>query len=127
MAINLKKSEYLNLYRKMIIPRLIEEQMLLFLRKGKISKWFSGIGQEAISVGLTSAVKFDDVILPMHRNLGVFTTRNVDYEKLFSQLMNRKGGFTKGRDRSFHFGTLEYNIVGIGRNASRSQWIWIRF
>jgi len=113
MPFNLKKSEYLNLYRKMIIPRLIEEQMLLFLRKGKISKWFSGIGQEAISVGLTSAVKSDDIILPMHRNLGVFTTRNVDYEKLFSQLMNRKGGFTKGRDRSFHFGALEYNIVGM--------------
>ena len=97
----------------MLIPRLIEEQMLLFLRKGKISKWFSGIGQEAISVGLTQAVKSDDIILPMHRNLGVFTSRNVDLEKLFSQLMNRDGGFTKGRDRSFHFGAMDYNIVGM--------------
>jgi 2-oxoisovalerate dehydrogenase E1 component len=113
MTVKLTKSEYLKLYLQMLIPRLIEEQMLLFLRKGKISKWFSGIGQEAISVGLTSAINFDDVILPMHRNLGVFTTRNVDYEKLFSQLMNRKGGFTKGRDRSFHFGAMEYNIVGM--------------
>jgi len=113
MAPKLTKSVYLSLYRQMLIPRLIEEQMLLFLRKGKIGKWFSGIGQEAISVGITQALNSDDVILPMHRNLGVFTSRNVDLEKLFSQLMNRVGGFTKGRDRSFHFGTLDYNIVGM--------------
>ena len=87
MASNLKKSEVLNLHHQMLIPRIIEEQMLLFLRKGKISKWFSGIGQEAISVGVTEAINSDDVILPMHRNLGVFTSRNVDLEKLFSQLM----------------------------------------
>ena len=113
MSSNLKKSEVLHLHHQMLIPRIIEEQMLLFLRKGKISKWFSGIGQEAISVGVTEAINSDDVILPMHRNLGVFTSRNVDLEKLFSQLMNKKGGFTKGRDRSFHFGALEYNIVGM--------------
>ena len=113
MNFNLKKSKILYLYQKMLAPRIIEEQMLLFLRKGKIGKWFSGIGQEAISVGVTEAINSDDIILPMHRNLGVFTSRNVDLEKLFSQLMNKQGGFTKGRDRSFHFGALEYNIVGM--------------
>ena len=113
MSSILKKSEVLHLHHQMLVPRIIEEQMLLFLRKGKISKWFSGIGQEAISVGVTEAINSDDVILPMHRNLGVFTSRNVDLEKLFSQLMNKEGGFTKGRDRSFHFGALEYNIVGM--------------
>ncbi|MDG2152226.1 MAG: dehydrogenase E1 component subunit alpha/beta, partial [Polaribacter sp.] len=94
-------------------PRLIEEKMLILLRQGKISKWFSGIGQEAISVGVTSALENDEYILPMHRNLGVFTTRNVPLHRLFSQWQGKMNGFTKGRDRSFHFGTQEYNIVGM--------------
>ena len=89
----------------MLISRLIEEQMLLFLRKGEISKWFSGIGQEAISVGIASAVNSDDIILPMHRNLGVFTTRNVNLDRLFCQLFGKQDGFTNGRDRTFHFGS----------------------
>ena len=95
------------------LPRYIEERMLLLLRQGKISKWFSGIGQEAISVGVTFALDRKDYILPMHRNLGVFTTRNVDFYTLFCQLFGKKDGFTNGRDRTFHFGTLEYNIVGM--------------
>ena len=95
------------------LPRAIENRMLNFLRQGKISKWFSGIGQEAISVGATYALKDDDVILPMHRNLGVFTTRNVNLTQLFCQLMGKDGGFTKGRDRSFHFGIPEKNIIGM--------------
>jgi len=97
----------------MLKPRLIEEKMLILLRQGKISKWFSGIGQEAISVGVTSALENDEYILPMHRNLGVFTTRNVPLHRLFSQWQGKMNGFTKGRDRSFHFGTQEYNIVGM--------------
>ena len=113
MAKSLTHKQYLNLYKSLLLPRLIEEQMLLFLRKGKISKWFSGIGQEAISVGITSALKSNDVILPMHRNLGVFTTRNVDLETLFSQLMNKKDGFTKSRDRTFHFGCPDKHIIGM--------------
>jgi len=95
------------------LPRYIEERMLLLLRQGKISKWFSGIGQEAISVGVTFALDRKDYILPMHRNLGVFTTRNVDFYTLFCQLFGKKDGFTNGRDRTFHFGTLKYNIVGM--------------
>ena len=95
------------------LPRYIEERMLLLLRQGKISKWFSGIGQEAISVGSTFALSDKDYILPMHRNLGVFTTRNVDSYTLFCQLFGKKDGFTNGRDRTFHFGTLKYNIVGM--------------
>ncbi len=105
--------DLLELYRALRLPRMIEEKMLLLLRQGKISKWFSGIGQEAISVGSTFALDSDDVILPMHRNLGVFTTRKVDLIRLFRQLLGRDGGFSKGRERSFHFGAPEYNIIGM--------------
>ncbi|WP_245726482.1 alpha-ketoacid dehydrogenase subunit alpha/beta [Pricia antarctica] len=103
----------LNLYKRMLKPRMIEEKMLILLRQGKISKWFSGIGQEAISVGVTSAMTAEEYILPMHRNLGVFTTREIPLHRLFSQWQGKAGGFTKGRDRSFHFGTQEYKIVGM--------------
>jgi 2-oxoisovalerate dehydrogenase E1 component len=101
------------LYRSIVLPRMIEEKMLNLLRQGKLSKWFSGIGQEAIAVGVTSALETNDFILPMHRNLGVFTTRGVDLARLFRQLLGKEGGFTKGRDRTFHFGTLEHRIVGM--------------
>ncbi|MEL6917972.1 MAG: dehydrogenase E1 component subunit alpha/beta [Bacteroidota bacterium] len=97
----------------MVRPRRIEEKMLILLRQGKISKWFSGIGQEAISVGVTSALATDEYILPMHRNLGVFTTRNIPLFRLFAQWQGKVSGFTKGRDRSFHFGTQDYKIVGM--------------
>ena len=103
----------LQLYRAMLKPRMIEEKMLILLRQGKISKWFSGIGQEAISVGVTSAMRDEEYILPMHRNLGVFTTREIPLYRLFTQWQGKMSGFTKGRDRSFHFGTQEYNIVGM--------------
>ncbi|MCZ6594004.1 MAG: dehydrogenase E1 component subunit alpha/beta [Bacteroidetes bacterium] len=103
----------ISLYRKMLKPRLIEEKMLILLRQGKISKWFSGIGQEAISVGITSVLNKEEYILPMHRNLGVFTTRGIPLHRLFSQWQGKSNGFTKGRDRSFHFGTQEYKIVGM--------------
>ena len=107
------KKTYLNLYKKLIKPRLIEEKMLILLRQGKISKWFSGIGQEAIAVGVTSAMHDDEYILPMHRNLGVFTTRNIPLHRLFAQWQGKASGFTKGRDRSFHFGTQDFKIVGM--------------
>ena len=103
----------LDLYSRMLKPRLIEEKMLILLRQGKISKWFSGIGQEAISIGVTLALEKDEYILPMHRNLGVFTSRDIPLHRLFSQWQGKMNGFTKGRDRSFHFGTQEYNIVGM--------------
>ncbi len=103
----------LTLYKGLLEPRMIEEKMLLLLRQGKISKWFSGIGQEAISVGLTQALHTDEYILPMHRNLGVFTGRNIPYEKLFAQFQGKYSGFSKGRERSFHFGTNEFHIVGM--------------
>ncbi len=102
-----------DLYRAMLKPRLVEEKMLSLLRQGKISKWFSGIGQEAISVGCTMALEEDEMIFPMHRNLGVFTSREVPLERLFCQWQGKIDGFTKGRDRSFHFGTKDYNIVGM--------------
>ncbi|MEP0265129.1 dehydrogenase E1 component subunit alpha/beta [Dokdonia sp.] len=103
----------LQLYKAMLTPRLIEEKMLILLRQGKISKWFAGIGQEAISVGVTTAMRSEEYILPMHRNLGVFTTREIPLYRLFAQWQGKASGFTKGRDRSFHFGTQEYNIVGM--------------
>ena len=103
----------LQLYKMLLKPRMIEEKMLILLRQGKISKWFSGIGQEAIAVGATAALFPDEVIFPMHRNLGVFTTRGIPLEKLFCQWQGKHLGFTKGRDRSFHFGAMDYNIVGM--------------
>ncbi|MBI3501506.1 MAG: dehydrogenase E1 component subunit alpha/beta [Bacteroidetes bacterium] len=103
----------LSLYRELLKPRMIEEKMLVLLRQGKITKWFSGIGQEASSVGAAMALARDEYILPMHRNLGTFTVRGIPFEKLFAQFQGKKSGFTKGRDRSFHFGTQEYKIVGM--------------
>lgn len=110
---NLSNDQLLDLYKKIIKPRLIEEKMLILIRQGKVSKWFSGIGQEAIAVGVTAALHRDEYILPMHRNLGVFTSREIPLYRLFSQWQGKANGFTKGRDRSFHFGTQEYNIVGM--------------
>jgi len=101
------------LYKSILKPRLIEEKMLILLRQGRISKWFGGIGQEAISVGVSNALEQDEYILPMHRNLGVFITRNIPLSRLFSQFQGKASGFTKGRDRSFHFGTKEHHIVGM--------------
>lgn len=103
----------IDLYERMQKSRMIEEKMLILLRQGKISKWFSGIGQEAIAVGVTSAMQPDEYILPMHRNLGVFTTRGIPLHRLFAQWQGKASGFTKGRDRSFHFGTQAYKIVGM--------------
>ncbi len=101
------------LYKEMLKSRLIEEKMLILLRQGKISKWFSGIGQEAISIGLTAALQSEEYILPMHRNLGVFTTRGIPLSRLFAQWQGKRSGFSKGRERSFHFGTQEYKIIGM--------------
>ena len=110
---NLSNQELVEIYKTLLLPRSIEQKMLILLRQGKISKWFSGWGQEAISVGVAMAMDQDEYILPMHRNLGVFTTREVELQRLFSQFQGKMNGFTKGRDRSFHFGTNEHHIVGM--------------
>ncbi|MDA0913007.1 MAG: dehydrogenase E1 component subunit alpha/beta [Bacteroidetes bacterium] len=102
-----------HLYNQLLLPRMIEEKMLSQLRQGKISKWFSGMGQEAISVGTAAALEPDEFILPMHRNLGIFTTRGIGLDRLFAQFQGKALGFTKGRDRSFHFGSKEHHIVGM--------------
>ena len=110
---HLSDEQLLDLYKRILKPRLIEEKMLILIRQGKVSKWFSGIGQEAISVGVTAVLDKDEYILPMHRNLGVFTGRDIPLYRLFSQWQGKASGFTKGRDRSFHFGTQEYKIIGM--------------
>ena len=107
------KKKLLALYRALLLPRRIEEKMLLLLRQGQISKWFSGIGQEAIAVGVTEALEKDEYILPLHRNLGVFTSRDIPLHRLFGQWQGKMSGFTQGRDRSFHFGTQAHHIVGM--------------
>ena len=112
-SFKVSKEQLGSLYFNMLKSRMIEEKMLILLRQGKISKWFSGIGQEAISVGVTSALHKDEYIMPMHRNLGVFTTREIPLQRLFAQWQGKASGFTKGRDRSFHFGTQDYKIVGM--------------
>ena len=109
----LSKKQLIALYEGLLRPRMIEEKMLILLRQGRISKWFSGIGQEAISVGATMALDADELIFTMHRNLGVFTSRNMPLENLFAQWQGKDAGYTKGRDRSFHFGAMEHGIVGM--------------
>ena len=103
----------IDIYRSLLMPRMIEEKMLKLLRQGRISKWFSGIGQEAISIGSSLALRQDEYILPLHRNLGIFTTRQVPLSRLFAQFQGKRSGFTKGRDRSFHFGSKEHHIIGM--------------
>jgi 2-oxoisovalerate dehydrogenase E1 component len=110
---NLTNNQLIDLYARLLWPRMIEEKMLILLRQGRIGKWFSGIGQEAIAVGTTMAMNSDEYILPMHRNLGVFTTRDIPLWRLMAQWQGKASGFTKGRDRSFHFGTQEYKIIGM--------------
>ena len=110
---NLSDAQLVDMYRELLRPRMIEEKMLVLLRQGKISKWFSGIGQEAIAVGATLALDNDEYIMPLHRNLGVFTTRKMPFDKLFMQWQGSKEGFSKGRERSFHFGANEYHICGM--------------
>jgi len=110
---NLSDSQLVDIYKELLRPRMIEEKMLVLLRQGKISKWFSGIGQEAIAVGATLALDNDEYIMPMHRNLGVFTTRKMPFDKLFMQWQGSREGFSKGRERSFHFGANEYHICGM--------------
>ena len=103
--LGLYNDELVHLYKNLLLPRMIEDKMLLLLRQGKISKWFSGIGQEAISVGATLALQDDEWIMPLHRNLGVFTTRKMPLHQLFKQWQGHQDGYSKGRERSFHFGS----------------------
>jgi 2-oxoisovalerate dehydrogenase E1 component len=125
---SLQAKTLINLFRSILYPRLIEEKMLILLRQGKISKWFSGIGQEAISVGVTEALQKEDLIFTMHRNLGVFTSRSVPLNRLVAQWQGKMDGFTKGRDRSFHFGAKDYGIVGmishLGPQLSNVASVW---
>lgn len=110
---NIDDNGLITFYKKLLLPRLVEEKMLILLRQGRIGKWFSGIGQEAIAVGSTLALNNDEYILPMHRNLGVFTSRDIPISRLMGQWQGKASGFTRGRDRSFHFGTQEYKIIGM--------------
>lgn len=110
---SLSNDELVSIYKKLLLPRMIEEKMLVLLRQGKISKWFSGIGQEAIAVGATVALQKDEWIMPLHRNLGVFTSRDMPLSKLFMQWQGNKEGYSKGRERSFHFGSKEHHICGM--------------
>jgi len=110
---DLSNEQLIRIYKNLLWPRLVEEKMLVLLRQGKISKWFSGIGQEAIAVGATMALQPDEWIMPLHRNLGVFTSRNMPLHKLFKQWQGAQDGYSKGRERSFHFGSKEHYICGM--------------
>src|SRR5690606_25520167 len=110
---DLSNAFLLDMYIQLLRPRMIEEKMLVLLRQGRISKWFSGIGQEAIAVGATMALEADEYIMPLHRNLGVYTTRQVPFGKLFKQWQGSQEGYSKGRERSFHFGTNAHHICGM--------------
>src|SRR5687767_8491404 len=110
---NLSNEQLISFYTSLLWPRMIEEKMLVLLRQGKISKWFSGIGQEAIAVGATLALNEDEWVMPLHRNLGVFTTRNMPLNKLFKQWQGAQDGYSKGRERSFHFGNRDHHICGM--------------
>src|ERR1700754_4943928 len=110
---DLTYDQLVHLYKNLLLPRMIEEKMLVLLRQGKISKWFSGIGQEAIAVGVAQALDEDEWIIPLHRNLGVFTSRHMPLHKLFMQWQGNKEGYSKGRERSFHFGSTEHHICGM--------------
>lgn len=110
---SLTQIQLIDLYKSILFPRMIEEKMLVLLRQGKISKWFSGIGQEAIAVGVTKALEPDEWVMPLHRNLGVFTSRNMPLSKLFKQWQGNKDGYSKGRERSFHFGSKEHHVCGM--------------
>src|SRR5215469_7093677 len=110
---NIDNDKLVSFYKALLWPRMIEEKMLILLRQGRIGKWFSGIGQEAIAIGSTLAMNNDEYILPMHRNLGVFTSRDISLWRLMAQWQGKASGFTKGRDRSFHFGTQDYKIIGM--------------
>src|SRR6476660_7582810 len=110
---DLSNEQLIDIYRNLLWPRMIEEKMLLLLRQGKISKWFSGIGQEAIAVGATMALEQDEWVMPLHRNLGVFTSRGLPLSKLFMQWQGDQQGYSKGRERSFHFGSREHHICGM--------------
>jgi RpiB/LacA/LacB family sugar-phosphate isomerase len=120
---DLTNEELIRLYQRILKPRVIEERMLKLLRQGRVSKWFSGIGQEAISVGVTAALHADEYVCPLHRNLGVFTTRDCNLQQLFEQFQGKQNGFSQGRERSFHFGTNAHHIVGmISISARSSAW-----
>ncbi|RYZ20571.1 MAG: dehydrogenase, partial [Chitinophagaceae bacterium] len=110
---DLDAQQLTDIYRRLLWPRLIEEKMLVLLRQGRISKWFSGIGQEAISVGATMALQPDEWVMPLHRNLGVFTTRDMPLSRLFKQWQGAQDGYSLGRERSFHFGAREHHICGM--------------
>ncbi|RYY54701.1 MAG: thiamine pyrophosphate-dependent dehydrogenase E1 component subunit alpha, partial [Chitinophagaceae bacterium] len=110
---DLSNEQLLHFYQSILYPRMIEEKMLILLRQGKISKWFSGIGQEAIAVGATLAMQQDEWIMPLHRNLGVFTTRQMPLSELFKQWQGAQEGYSKGRERSFHFGNRNHHICGM--------------
>ncbi len=109
----LTNEQLVHFYKSLLLPRMIEEKMLILLRQGRISKWFSGIGQEAIAVGATLALQHDEWIMPLHRNLGVFTTRKMPLGRLFMQWQGSPDGYSKGRERSFHFGNREHYICGM--------------
>ncbi len=126
-AKNIDKKVLLSLYKNMLKSRMIEEKMIILLRQGKVSKWFSGIGQEAISTGVTLAMESDEYILPMHRNLSVFTSREIPLDRLFAQWQGKQEGFTKGRDRSFHFGSNENHIVGMISHLGPSNGCCLRY
>lgn len=101
-------------YYWMRLARTFDDAMIAYWKQGRgVGGTFSQRGHEAIAVGAASALQADDVIAPMHRDLGAFFLRGLTPRRVFASLLARDGGVTRGRDANLHgMGDLDLNLIG---------------